>query len=348
MKISLIAVHELDDGLQQRWRELQSKEPVLQRPFYHPEFTRLVARHRPGIRIAVLEADNGVCGFLPHELDRARQIQPIGLYLSDYHGLIANFATPVAVPQLLRACGAKYWHFDHMPLVQSALAPFIRMPSVSPVMDIAGGIEAYQARLAEFQLTKTPGVLASTRKSANRLRRDLGPLRFVWDERDPAVLERVMALKSAQWRRTGVADHDAFALPWVRHLMQDGHQLRDNSFCGTLSALYAGDRLVAAHFGFRSDAVLHGSFATYEPDLSYYMPGSLLIQQFAEHGSGQGVSTFDMGRGTQDYKVRFATSMVAMGEGAVSTPQIIATTHLWAQQSKNRVKTKLKSIGWVT
>lgn len=350
MKLSVIAASELDAGLDARWQALRRTSETYGRPFYHPGFTRLAARHRPALRIAVIEDAGMICGFLPHEVDQRGALQPVGLFLNDYHGVIAAPDQGIAVAELLRTCGARYWHFDHMPKEFGSTRAWVMEPTVSPYMDFAGGFTQYVERLARYQgVTKTPGVITSVRKSANRLKRDVGELRLDWSRPEPDLLEWIMRLKSEQWHRSGRPQDDAFAIPWVRSFMQDGLSFRDGDFGGTLSALYAGDRLIAAHFGFsdQQHGILHGSFATFEPELGYYMPGSVLIQQFAEHGAAGGFRLFDMGRGSQDYKMRFATGHVDMGEGAVSRPQWIADTAMAGRRSWRNAKQRIKAVPWV-
>ena len=347
MKISAISANDLDDSLIARWKELQKLDPTLNRPFYHPEFTRLVSTVRPEVRIAVIESAGEISAFLPFEIGSKKNICQVGLALNDYHGLIGNLLDELPMHEVLRAVGARYWHFDHMPLAQKSLSPYVSIFSTSPFMQLDGGLEQYHQRLAVFQKVKTPGVIASMRKATNRLQRDHGPLRFEWNERSQDVMNKMMAFKSAQWRRTAGASHDAFSQPWVINLLKNGHALTNHDFCGTLSSLHAGDKLVASHFGFRAGGVLHGSFASFDPELSYYMPGSLLIHQFAEHGPRNGVSLFDMGRGTQDYKMRFATNTVSMGEGAISRPQFFANAELLLKGINIATKRKLKSIPFI-
>lgn len=350
MKVSVIAVSELDAGLFARWQAIRGTCPVYGRPFYHPAFTQLMARHRPRTRVAVVEDAGSICGFLPHEVDTRGRLLQVGLFLNDYHGMIAAPEQPIPVGQLLRACKAWYWHFDHMPTAFCSTRPWVAELSVSPYMDFAGGFSQYVERLTRYQqANKTPGVVASVRKSANRLKRDIGDLHFVWARPQADLLDWIMRLKSMQWHRSGRPQDDAFAIAWVRALMADALHFNQGEFSGTLSVLYAGERLVAAHFGF-SDAghqTLHGSFATFDPELGYYMPGSILIHQFAEHGAGHGFRLFDMGRGSQEYKMRFATGHVNMGEGAVSRPQFLATSATAGRVGWRTAKSRIKAIPWV-
>ena len=344
MKVRVISADDLDVGLQKKWAALQATSSTLNRPFYHHGFTRLVADCRAGVRIAVVEADGEVCAFLPHEVGAHGELLQVGLRLNDYHGLIAKLDTSLDLHALLSTLRLRYWHFDHAPLQQSALAPFIRMRSSSPYMNVSGGLELYHQRLAAAQGVKNPGILTSMRKSAKRLERDFGPLRFIWKERSSAVLEQLMAWKTQQWMRTVGASHNAFDEPWIRNMLFKSCALSNTDFCGNVSSLFAGNRLVAAHFGYRSDKVLHGCFASFDPELGYYTPGSLLLLQLAEQAYTEGVNIFDMGRGASHYKMRFATDQVEMGEGAVSRPQLFAEARMWQKSSLVRLKSKLKAM----
>ncbi len=347
MKVSMISPTEIDQNLLEKWRALQLTSQTLDRPFYHPTFAKAIGMVRENARVAVIESDGDVVGFFPHEITGNAIVSNIGLGLNDYHGLIANLKSDMDVHEVLTQLGGRYWHFDHAPAEQASLCQYMHLRSVSPYMEIQGGLADFHGRLAAFQSTKKPGVIASMRKAENRLQRDRGPLRFVWNERSPGVMEKLMAWKSNQWLRTAGQSHDAFARSWVKSLLWNTHELEGQAFCGQLSSLYAGDTLVAAHFGFRASAVLHGSFASYDPELSYYMPGSLLIHKFAAHGHENGVSLFDMGRGTQDYKMRFATGFVDMGEGAVSRHQRMTDAHFKLIKLKISAKNKLKKIAWI-
>ncbi|MCZ9338493.1 GNAT family N-acetyltransferase, partial [Streptomyces sp. TRM76130] len=92
--------------------------------------------------------------------------------------------------------------------------------------------------------------LRTTLAKERRLGRQVGDVRFVFDERDPAALRTLMAWKSAQYRRTG--RRDRFAQRWITGLVGRLAGTRAPECTGTLSVLYADGQPVAAHFGLRS------------------------------------------------------------------------------------------------
>ncbi|QDL53395.1 GNAT family N-acetyltransferase [Rhodoferax aquaticus] len=340
MKITVIPAHDLDPSLWAQWADIQQANPHLRSPYYRPEFTQWIAcAGGPNpVRVAVLEAQGAVQGFFPFEQSAWGRILPVGFGLNDYHGLIAHPALAIDLAQLLKACGAAYFYFNHLPTSQLAFARHVRVHSASPVMNLEGGWDAYVQRLALAQNTKSPGVLSTVRQSERRLLRDKGPLRFEASEPTPRVLQWIMQTKSAQWLRTQGHGADAFAIPWVRKLMESTVDLGDDAFGATMCTLYAGDSLIAAHVGLRSYATLHYWFPVYDAACAYYQPGLVILKQLAEQAQSQGIELIDLGRGTQDYKMRFKTDLVALGEGAVSRPAWLAAAVASARDAKAVLK----------
>ena len=173
MKISVIDAREVDASLTERWRHIQANDDTLRSPYYSPEFTQLVAGTGRAVRVAVIEADGVVQGIFPHERESWGWLRPVGGSLNDYHGLIASSGLDLDARSLLKACGAVYFGFDHLPLTQTVLSPYVRFNSVSPVLELHGGWDAYVGRLATAQNTQAPGILATIRASSKRIERDL-------------------------------------------------------------------------------------------------------------------------------------------------------------------------------
>ena len=338
LKHSIISVGELDGSLLARWETLQQRNPGLASPYYRPEFTQLVAAQRPRTRVAVLEQGGVVVGLLPHETTLAGYLKPVGLGLNDYQGWVAAPELVAPPAGWLRACGARYLAFNHVPQEQDWAVPFERERHDSPQMDLRNGWEAYVQRLGAVQSTGTPGVLAAVRQSVRRLERNLGPVRFNLDDRDPVAFAWTLARKSEQWRRTGGAKADAFAALWISSLMDTLFQARGDHFQGVLSTLYAGDHLIAAHFGLRSRGVLHYWFPVYDTRQAYYQPGLVCLLRVAEAACASGVQLIDLGCGSQAYKVRFQTGVQTLLEGEVARPQWLASTTNGARRARKWLK----------
>ena len=338
MKISLISAEELDTSLIERWKQIQSSDETLRSPYYTPGFTRLVAQSGQAVQVAVMESNGAIEGFFPFQRLSYGRLIPVGGGLNDYHGMIACSGLAVDASSLLKACKGNYFAFNHLPLTQAVFAPFVREHSVSPVLELSGGWDAYVQRLCAVQKTQSPGILSTIRASLKRLERDVGPVRFEMREKSVPVLEELMRLKSEQRARTIGSQDDPFALPWVRQLMVNGLNLDAPGFEGAFSSMYAGDKLVAMHYGIRSHQTLHSWFPVFDPAYSYYQPGLILLKKIAETGAQEGLTLIDLGRGDAGYKMRFKTAEVSLGEGAVSRPALWAQTKLAIKTVKQTIK----------
>jgi CelD/BcsL family acetyltransferase involved in cellulose biosynthesis len=338
MKVSLIAAKDLDASLVAKWNAIQSTDETLRSPYYRPEFTQLVAKCGQNVKVAILESDGAVRGFFPHHLTSWGRLVPVAGMLNDYHGIVGEASLEVEAGALLKACGAYYFRFNHMPMTQNAFLPYVRFSQVSPVMELRGGWDAYVKKLSVVQNKMTPGIVTSVKKSSNRIERDLGPLRFEMHESSTVVLETLMRLKTEQRARTVGLSDDPFAIPWVRKMMFTGLASATSDFGCTLCALYAGDTMVACHLGLRSRSTLHGWFSIYDPVHAYYQPALILFLKIAQSGFADGIEIFDMGRGTQDYKMRFCTNSVPLGEGVVARPQLLGNGLMIAKKLKIEIK----------
>lgn len=150
-------------------------------------------------------------------------------------------------------------------------------------------------------------------------------MRYVHDERDPAMLSTLMAWKSAQYRRTGRSDR--FARAWIVRLAEHLFHSRTDRFAGQLSVLYAGDRPAAAHFGLRSDRVHTCWFPAYDPEFARFSPGLVMHLLMAEGAAADGVSYVDLGRGHKEYKDLLKTREVTVHEGWVTRRHPVALGH---------------------
>jgi len=331
MHVSLITPAQLDAPLQDAWRTLQDRHPALHSPYFSPEFTLAVAAVRDDVRIAVIEQAERVTSFFPFQTRRGMGL-PVGGGLSDHHGVVCAPGTHWHWPDLLRAARLSSWRFDHLPRAQAPAGACA--PAVSPALDLSRGMAAYLTARRAQGIRRIDECLRKTRKLA----REVGPVRLEAHTRDPRVLAFVLRLKSQQCRRTGVADF--FAQPWARALAERIAATEGAHFSGRLSALYAGDTLVAAHLGMRSRRVWHWWFPVYDAAWAPYSPGAQLLLQVAQAAADEGHSSLDLGKGADAYKQSFADSGLPLAEGWVYRPALStawlatrAATLRWARRA---------------
>lgn len=306
------------------WRCLQQKNPALQSPYFAPDFTAIIAGARNNVELAVLEDGKVIAGCFPFERRRWNFAGPVGSFISDYHGVISAPDLRFDPQALLRACGLVAWDFDHVPTAQVSLEPFHRELHRSPIIDLTAGYEAYvgERRAAGTEQIKKNGNLL------RRLEREVGPLQFIIHSPDRALLEKLLAWKTDQFRRNRW--RDLFSIPWVRQTMEGIHATQTPDFAGMLSALYAGGQLVAAHFGMRSATVWHYWFPAYDPAFANYSPGVMLLLKMAEAAASMGIRTIDLGCGEHSYKYRLMNGYVPTASGSVERPgPATFVRHLW-------------------
>jgi CelD/BcsL family acetyltransferase involved in cellulose biosynthesis len=311
MRISVIPADQLGDEHVQRWSELQQADPSLVSAFFRPEFTQAVAATRGDVLVAVLEDAGRTAGFFPFQRGRWGVGGPVGGAMSDYHGIITERSFEPDPIRLLRGCGLRMWTFNHLVATQRPFAAYHDRLSESPFLDLSGGFAEYCAAKS----AAGSKVISQAERKARKLSREVGTLRFEFDEVDPGALRQLMLWKSAQYRRTGAPD--IFASQWKADLVERIAQTRTPDFAGVLSTLRAGDQLVAVHLGIRSGGALHWWFPAYDPQFGGFSPGLVFLVQLAKHAEHWGVRTLDLGRGDDSYKARLMTSSVPLGEGAV-------------------------------
>jgi CelD/BcsL family acetyltransferase involved in cellulose biosynthesis len=318
VEVSLLAGSRLDESLVRKWRELQAGNPDLASPYFSPEFTQAVAAVRDDVEVTVVREAGEITAFFPFQRSPGSIGVPVGGILSDYQGLICRPGCTCDPRELVRKCNLVTWDFDHLLVSQASFARYHRACEPSPQIDLSKGYAAYAAarRAAGSEQIKKCGNLA------RRLEREIGPVRFVAHSADSQLLERTLAWKSQQYRQSG--QDDLFALGWPRALVKRVHATQTEGFAGMLSLLLAGERLVAGHFGMRSQTVWHYWFPAYDPEMAKYSPGLILLLKMAEHAPEIGIGTIDLGKGISLYKERLMNGSAAVASGSVELASLLA------------------------
>ncbi|MDX3232242.1 GNAT family N-acetyltransferase [Streptomyces sp. ME19-01-6] len=326
MDIGVYRPGELTAADRAAWTAIQTQAhllgaPELANPFLAPEFTLALGRCRRGVRIAVVREEDEPVAFFPFQRTRLGVGRAIGLGLSDSQGLMHRPGFQWEARELLQACGLAVWEFDHLMEGQKPFEVGARGSFPSPVIDVEQGFEAYLAQLR----ARSPKFARTTLAKERKLGRDVGEVRYVHDERDPAALRTLIGWKSAQYRRTGRSDR--FARTWITHLVEQLFHTRTTSFAGLLSVLYCAGQPVAAHFGLRSERVLACWFPAYDTAFAKYSPGLVLHLRMAEGAAAQGLAYLDLGRGEKEYKNSLKTRDLSVSEGWVTRRHPVALGH---------------------
>jgi CelD/BcsL family acetyltransferase involved in cellulose biosynthesis len=300
-RIRSVAFDELSTDALARWSQLQDDDPALDSPYFHPFFTAAVAATDRTVRVILGEESDGeITSFLPLQV-HGRTATAAGYPAADFQGPICVPSLPLDLPGTLDALGVGVIRFDHLRDGVTGVDTAVTARRVSPFIDISGGEEGYRSRASRAGRDN----LAQARRHARKAERVHGEYRFVANSRDPGLLDQVIELKRRQYHATGARDY--FADPAHRHLLEQLVRNDPAQERTMLSAIYAGEHLLSAHFGLRHRGVLHWWFPVYDPDFAGLAPGWLLLRALIQSGPELGLERIDLGRGEDEYKRRAMT-----------------------------------------
>jgi CelD/BcsL family acetyltransferase involved in cellulose biosynthesis len=308
MRVTVLRPGDLGPEQARRWAEFQHVSPVMLSPFLSLAFAQAVGRHRPGARVAVVEEAGEIQAFLPFELVSRTMAVPIGSPMNDLHGFIHSGAV-IDARSVVKQAGLRGWRFGQAPAGQDALVPYHYAGTAADAsaIDLSGGYESYFA-------SRTKSLSTKITRQRRSLARRVGPVSLEWQSARPGEsLRQLIAWKSGKYHGTKTLFSDPSA---SRILEQAGSA--ENEYCrGIVSVLRAGQRPVAINLGLTGPRGLTGWFAAYDPELSRFSPGTMLVLAVAEEAASRGITYFDLGYGQDSYKLRLANTSYPVAGGAV-------------------------------
>jgi CelD/BcsL family acetyltransferase involved in cellulose biosynthesis len=324
MRVTVVRPGDLGPSEASLWATFQQRSSATLNPFLSLTFARVVGRHRPDARVAVVETDRQIEAFLPFELAARRMGMPIGYPMNDLQAFISR-GTPIDARYVIRQAGLRGWRFVASPAEQRVLVPHHYAGTLArvPVIDLAGGYEAYLSSRKKASMKR----IAEKRRA---LERRLGTLSLQWSS--PCPQKHLQQLIDWKTVRYGGA-RQLFSDPTVRAIL-DGLTAESGDDCrGLLSVLSAGERIVALFFGLIAHSGLCSWFPTYDRELSRYSPGRMMWQPLAEEAACQGITRLDLGYGQDQYKFGLANASYLVVGGAV-----------WASQCEQAVRSVYRRL----
>jgi CelD/BcsL family acetyltransferase involved in cellulose biosynthesis len=310
----------------ERWAEVLARSPHLSSPFFRPEYTEAVAAVRGDVLVACVESGGTVAGFFPFHRSRLGFGIPVGGGRTNYDGPIIDPTLGWDPKELVRASGLRAHRFRRVPAAAASLGRYESWRGGSSVLDLSRGFDGYVGE----RMAAGSKVVAKTERQARMLERDVGPLRFEAQSPSTELLRLLMRWKSDQWRRTG--DVDRFSVGWNVELLDLIHGTDQPDFGGLLSVLHAGERVAALALLLRSKTAGFLWFPTYDPDLSTYSPGMILLLRMAEDAAKRGILAIDLGAADALYKTRLRTGVVELVGGQVApSTSLAALTRAWGK-----------------
>lgn len=313
MNIDVLRPAELTSTQVQGWRQILLSSDELSSPFLSPEFTQAVARHRDDVYVALVNQGGDLAGVFPFQRDKRHRGWPVGGRLNDFQAGIFNPVYSVDTRQLLSACDLKVWYFDHLITSQ----PYFRGDQIcfseSPCVDLSKGFDSYLSHFGSSSRIK------ALKRKERKLSREIGPLRFEFHTAEQHVFDTLVSLKTEHLRQKRL--RNLLKLDWVVPFLEDIRRLQAPGFRGALSALYAGEELLAMHLGICNDQVIHWWITTFDPKFERYSVGVILLLQLIAHSSERGFTRLDLGKGDESYKRSFQTGAIQMAEGVIARNQ---------------------------
>jgi CelD/BcsL family acetyltransferase involved in cellulose biosynthesis len=287
---------------------LQASDPRLASPFFSAGFLALIATLSDRVRVGVVRRGDRIVGIFPFQVVTDGSGEPLGHPTSDFHGIVTAPGTPLDAQGLLRGCGLRSWTFHHLLAHQELFRPYHASMRTSPYLDLRGGLGSYVRGRREAGTRQILQIEASHRK----LQAHCGEVRFIPHTDDAAVFARLREWKEDQFRRLGILEKST---PRLWSLLGALCRTQSEDFAGMLSALYAGDQLIAAHAGMRSATVWHYWYPVYDSRFARYQPGLVLLLEMARHASVAGLTRIDLSAGDELYKARLANGAELVARG---------------------------------
>ena len=217
-----------------------------------------------------------------------------------------DFVTP-----LEREAGTVDGFVNHVPHVALETVEIADKPSLAPGTEPAPFILwdrfADWAAFERHFVARRSSLLRDSKAKRRRLEKDLGPLRFSWEDPRPEVFSACVAWKSAQYVRTGLLDvlEPTANVALFRALHAKGAL--------AVSSLSAGSTLLAVHFGALSARGVYSWIAAYDPSFGRHSPGRLLLEDMLRESQARGHMEWDFGIGDMDYKWHYSTHSRIVG-----------------------------------
>lgn len=294
LSCDLLKPHDLPTSDLAAWREMMAATPDFASPLLSPDFARAVAGVRDDVRVAVFRDGGKAVGFLAHHRRPNRFARPVGAPFCDYSAIVTFPGSRLRAREALALAGIDRFH------VTGLLDPHGVFGAVEGTPD-----DAYALDLSGDE----PGnnVVKKMAKNINRLRRhmvdQLGEVRFIIGDRDPARFDAMLRLKRDQVTKNGL--HDFLGAAWVQRLMRDLFDASPDGLHGCMVTLMAGDMPLMYHFGPRLGDHAHPWVSAYDPAFGHLSPGQVFLNDCRLPLKDDGVAWYDLSTGQQHYKPVF-------------------------------------------
>ncbi|MEA1941609.1 MAG: GNAT family N-acetyltransferase [Pseudomonadota bacterium] len=312
----IVTVGSLTPRQRAAWAAMRTGNPGLASPYFTLEFAEVMAAARADTRVMTVSRNGAPAAFLPLHLSRSGVARPIGGPLGDHHGLITDTPDLDLDPLLGRAGFGRLTFHGALADQTSFLKYCDGPPEISWVSDLSRGYDAFIADCTAADAKAMRNIRSRQRK----LEALDAEVTIRIDDRRPEALNQLIGAKREQYQRTRALD--VFAVPWTRKVIDALFHRDTPELAGLLSTLEIDGKLAAAHFGMRSDTVLHYWFPVFWPEHAKLGPGLTLFLEMARKLSGDGITGIHLGPGDYDFKRRLSNAGFGVVSGQIRRPSL--------------------------
>ncbi|MDJ0734030.1 MAG: GNAT family N-acetyltransferase [Nostocaceae cyanobacterium] len=167
----------------------------------------------------------------------------------------------------------------------------------------------------EYVQQNQPKIFADSRRRRRKLEKEVGPVKFIFDDNRPHILDTCLAWKSQQYRNSGLID--AFAYQEHVRLFQE----LANKGLLLVSSLSAGEKPIAVDLSASLKGRLYSWIPAYDISYRNCSPGRLIMEFVLQESFKRKYEEFDFMIGNESYKWYYATHTRLISEmGVVPVP----------------------------
>jgi CelD/BcsL family acetyltransferase involved in cellulose biosynthesis len=288
-----------------QWAALLREMCPLGNAFLSPSFVRAAGETYGRVAVCLIEDEGGLAAILPYQFSSAlsavmRSAERAGEDMNDYFGVVARAGFQCRPRDLLSLARLNCFEVDHLGEEQARFGLTAPLRRAGLRIELAG----YAGGYWEFLTQADKKFASDTERRERNASRDFGPMRFTFAECDIASWRtKLLAEKRRQYLEAGKGDWLAMR---GREKLVEILSTADRPECtGVISTLQFGDTWAAIHLGLRSHATLHYWLPVYNPELSAYAPGRLLLRQIILQASALQLGVIDRGCGVTQAKRDF-------------------------------------------
>lgn len=304
----------------QDWSRMLNQSDTSRWAFLSPTYAEAVNETLGPVEVLLCTRGDVLVGLMPLQraigwTGRLGLWEPAGRQMTDYFGLLALPGVALDWPAILRAARIPCLYFTHLDESQRihGLTGDNPRKGLRTRIHADGGVAHW-----EWLRNRDRKLVSDTERRERKLAAEHGPLQFEMQSANPMQdLECLIALKSAQYRRTG--HHSGPLLDKVNvrlliRLLESG----DPNCLARLSVLRCGGKWIAGHFGLQCGPILHYWFPVYDHRFASYSPGRILYRHILRSAQTEGVTCIDRGEGETAAKRDFSTEEHFFYKGLVA------------------------------